>query len=198
MSVTIWFDPSCPYTWRTSRWLRDAAARRGEKVLWRFLSLAVLNEGNDDVPERYRLSHLRARSALRVLAATDDAHGQEAVDRLYSAIGERVHGPADRYLDRDVLVEALAEADLPAELIDAADDEARDTEVRRSHAESQERVGMDSGSPVVAFDDGPAFFGPVLSSTPAPQDADRLFDGLRLLGGVPEFSEVKRARAPLS
>ncbi|GGS41990.1 MULTISPECIES: mycothiol-dependent nitroreductase Rv2466c family protein [Actinokineospora] len=198
MSVTIWFDPSCPYTWRTSRWLRAAAGRRDEKVVWRFLSLAVLNEGNDDVPERYRLSHQRALAALRVLAAVDGRHGQDAVDRLYSAIGERVHGPADRYLDRDVLVESLAEAGLPAELIDAADDASLDAVVRESHDAGQQRVGTPSGSPVVAFDDHPAFFGPVLSSVPADADADQAFEGLRLLSGVREFSEVKRARDPLS
>ncbi|HVK26686.1 MAG TPA: DsbA family protein [Actinokineospora sp.] len=197
MSITLWFDPSCPFTWRTSRWVKDVAGRRDEKVSWRFLSLAILNEGKD-IPENYRAAHQRARAALRVLAATDDRHGQDAVDRLYSAIGERVHGPADRYLTHDVIVEALAEAELPAELIDATEDESLDVVVRESHEAGQARVGTETGSPVTAIDDGPGFFGPVVSSVPGPEDADRLLDGLRLLSPVRVFSEMKRARDPLS
>ncbi|CRK62025.1 hypothetical protein [Alloactinosynnema sp. L-07] len=197
MSITLWFDPSCPFTWRTSRWIKDVAGRRDEKVSWRFLSLAILNEGKE-IPENYRAAHLRARAALRVLAATDERYGQDAVDRLYTAIGERVHGPADRQLTLDVIVEALAEAELPAELIDATEDESLDSIVRESHETGQARVGTETGSPVTAFDDAPGFFGPVVSAVPAPEDGDRLLDGLRLLSPVRVFSEMKRARDPLS
>jgi 2-hydroxychromene-2-carboxylate isomerase len=196
VSITIWFDPSCPFTWRTSRWVKDVAARQDEKVSWRFLSLAILNEGKD-IPENYRAAHQRARAASRVLAATDQRFGQDAVDRLYTAIGQRVH-VEDLLLDKDVLVAALAEAELPADMIEAADDLEMDRIVRASHDEGQARVGQESGSPVVAIDDGPGFFGPVISSVPGPEDADRLLEALRLLSPVREFSEIKRARDPLS
>ncbi|MBC6451067.1 DsbA family protein [Actinokineospora xionganensis] len=196
MTVTVWFDPSCPFTWRTSRWVKDVAGRRGEKVSWRFLSLAILNEGKE-IPENYRQAHLRARAALRVLTATDGHHGQDAVDRLYAAIGKRVHDDDER-LTREVLVAALAEAELPASLIEAAEDAEFDRIVRASHDEGQARVGTETGSPVIAIDDGPGFFGPVVSSVPGPEAADQLFDAMRLLSGVREFSEVKRAREPLS
>jgi 2-hydroxychromene-2-carboxylate isomerase len=196
VSITLWFDPSCPFTWRTSRWARGVAQRRDEKVNWRFLSLAILNEGKD-IPENYRAAHHRARAALRVLAATEAEHGQDGVDRLYTAIGERVHDE-DLSLTREVIVDALAAAELPATLIAAADEPAWDDIVRASHDAGQARVGTETGSPVTAIDDGPAFFGPVISAVPAPAAADRLFDGLRLLSPVREFSEMKRAREPLS
>jgi DSBA-like thioredoxin domain len=196
VSITVWFDPSCPFTWRTTRWVRDVAARQDEKVTWRFLSLAMLNEGKD-IPERYRQAHQRARAALRLLAAAEQRSGQDAVDRLYTAIGQRVHD-SNRELDTDVLVAALAETQLPPDLIAAADDPAFDRIVRDSHDASQERVGQESGSPVVAIDDGPGFFGPVISSVPPAEDGDRLFEALRLLSRVRQFSEVKRAREPLS
>ncbi|MGH3858789.1 DsbA family protein [Actinokineospora sp.] len=196
MTVTVWFDPSCPFTWRTSRWVKDVAARRDEKVSWRFLSLAILNEGKD-IPDNYRQAHLRARAALRVLTATDEHHGQDAVDRLYTAIGKRVHDEDER-LTTDVLVAALAEADLPENLIEAVDETEFDRIVRESHDAGQARVGTETGSPVIAVDDGPGFFGPVVSSVPGPEAADQLFDAMRLLSGVREFSEVKRAREPLS
>jgi 2-hydroxychromene-2-carboxylate isomerase len=196
MSITLWFDPSCPFTWRTSRWARDVAQRRDEKVNWRFLSLAILNEGKD-IPENYRDAHHRARAALRVLAATEEGHGQDGVDRLYTAIGKLVHDE-DLSLTREVIVDALAATELPATLIAAADDSAWDDIVRASHDAGQARVGTETGSPVTAIDDGPAFFGPVISAVPAPAAADRLFEGLRLLAPVREFSEMKRAREPLS
>src|SRR6266508_2353108 len=127
MAITFWFDPTCPFTWRTSRWVRDVAERRGEDVRWRFLSLAILNEGKD-VPEQYRKHHAWSRGALRVLAATDERHGQQAVDRLYTALGRRVH---DKVADRgdDVIRAALGDADLPAELADAAADSRYDAAV---------------------------------------------------------------------
>lgn len=197
MSITLWFDPCCPFTWRTSRWIRDVATRRGEQVTWRFLSLAILNEGKDDIPERLRKAHQKALAALRVLAAAEERFGQPAVDRLYTAIGQHVHdGDAD--LTPDTLAVALADAGLPSDLLQAADDTAFDKVISESHQLGQSRVGMESGSPVIAIDDGPGFFGPVISSVPAADEADRLFEAMRLLSTVPAFSEVKRERAPLS
>ncbi|WP_238014763.1 DsbA family protein [Dactylosporangium sp. AC04546] len=196
MSTTFWFDPSCPFTWRTSRWIRDTAARRGETVRWRFLSLAILNEGRDGVPERFRTAHAAALRALRVLAAADEQHGQEAVDALYTQLGARVHD-RDEPLSSETIAAAVAAAGLPAGLSAAADDTAHDKAVRESHDDAQARVGTESGSPVLAVGDGPAFFGPVLVPVPQGADADRLLDALRLLSQVPQFSELKRGRNPL-
>lgn len=196
MSITFWFDPSCPFTWRTSRWARDVAARRGEQVQWRFLSLAMLNEGRDDIPQRYRLAHQSALGALRVLATVDQRHGQAAVDRLYTALGTRVHEQGQD-LGPEVLAAAIADAGLPPDLAQVADDTNADKLVRESHDASQERVGTESGSPVTAIGDGPGFFGPVLVPVPEGADADRLFDALSLLSTVPQFSELKRSRNPI-
>lgn len=189
--MTFWFDPACPFTWRTSRWLRDTAARRGETIRWRFLSLAVINEGKE-IPEEYREGMAWSRRAHRVLAAADQQHGQQAVDRLYTAMGRRVHDRGER--DEGTLAAAIEEAGLPAELMEAADDAAMDKVVRVSHDEAQARVGTETGSPVMALGDGPAFFGPVVVPIPEAEDADRLFEALRLLSAVPQFSELKRAR----
>jgi len=129
----------------------------------------------------------------RVLAAATDRYGQEAVDRLYAAIGQRIH---ERGAERDAttLTEAIAEAALPAELASAA---------RRRHAghgrtrQSRRGIGpghVETGSPVTALDDGPGFFGPVVVPIPEGHDADRLFEALRLLATVPQLSELKRVR----
>jgi hypothetical protein len=202
--VTFFFDPFCPFTWRTSRWVRSMADKRGLTVQWRLLSLAILNEGKE-IPEQRREGLARGWRASRLLAAADQRHGQDAMARLYTEIGTRVHGyvgpgPLDghptgpRLLDTELLVEALAAADLPAELIEAADDATLDGAIRDSHAAGQARVGTESGSPVVAFGDGPGFFGPVVVPVPDGESAEKLFDAVRLLSAVPEFSELKRSR----
>ncbi|MEV6263598.1 disulfide bond formation protein DsbA [Streptomyces sp. NPDC051784] len=193
MSATMWFDPSCPFTWRTSRWLRAEAAVRDEKVTWRLMSLAVLNEGRDDVPSGYREGQLRAARLLRVLAASAEHGGNEAVDSLYTAHGTRVHERAEGWDDR-TLRQALTEAGLSDGLAAAADDESWDEVVRASHAEGQARVGQESGTPVVAFGDAPGFFGPILTAVPAGEEAARLYDSVAALATVTAFSELKRAR----
>jgi len=194
MAITFYFDPMCPFTWRTSRWVKDVAGRTGEPVTWKFLSLAVLNEGKD-IPEQYRSAHAFGRKAHRVLAAADQKYGQDAVDRLYSTLGRRLHYE-DAERDTNTLAAAIAEATLPADLVDAAEDGALDAVVRASHDEAQARVGTETGSPVTAVDDGPGFFGPVVVPVPEGADADRLFQALRLLSTVPQFSELKRERSP--
>jgi protein-disulfide isomerase-like protein with CxxC motif len=192
MAISFYFDPTCPFTWRTSRWVKDVADRTGEPVTWKFLSLAIANEGKE-IPEQFRPRMAFGRIAHRVLAAADQKFGQDAVDRLYSALGRRLHYENTEW-NTDTLAAAIAEAQLPADLIDAAEDSALDAVVRATHDEAQARVGTETGSPVTAVDDGPGFFGPVVAPVPEGADADRLFEALRLLSAVPQFSELKRAR----
>ncbi|MGC4893672.1 DsbA family oxidoreductase [Micromonospora sp. DT31] len=192
MRVTFWFDPVCPFTWSTSRWLVDVAGRRDVEVTWQVMSLAILNADNE-VPEQFREAAQQAPRAHRVLVAAERAHGTEALGRLYTALGSRLHEKGER-IGPDLLAGALADAGLPDELRGSMDDESLDPLVQRSHDEAQARVGTASGSPVLAIGDRPAYFGPVVTPVPEGAAADRLFDALLLLSAVPEFSELKRAR----
>jgi 2-hydroxychromene-2-carboxylate isomerase len=195
MTVTFWFDPSCPFSWRTSRWLRSVAEARGEQVRWRLLSLATLNADKSmsaEHEERLRRSQL----VSRVLAATEAEHGSAGLDAVYTALGRRVHEQGQD-LGRSTVEAALGEAGLPGALLAAYDDDQHDAAVRASHDESQQRVGEQAGSPVIAFGDGPGFFGPIVTEVPAADAADRLYAGVRLLSSVAEFSELKRARRPV-
>jgi 2-hydroxychromene-2-carboxylate isomerase len=193
MTVTFWFDPSCPFTWRTGRWLRDAAAQRGERVDWRLMSLAVLN-ADKDVPEQYREPMRQSMLASRVLAEAGLRHGNEAVDALYTALGARLHDKGGESISRDMVAAAVADAGLPADLLDAYGDEQRDETVRDSHEQGQRRVGEEAGSPVVAFGDGPGHFGPIVTEVPTGDDSDRLWEAMTLLSAVPQFAELKRHR----
>lgn len=113
-SVEFWFDPACPFTWRTSRWLVDVAGRRRIDVQWRLMSLSILNEGRD-VPEQYREGMRQSRRALRVLAAAQQASGLGAVGCLYTIVGGHKHEQGQVY-DDEMLRTGVAEAELPAEL----------------------------------------------------------------------------------
>jgi 2-hydroxychromene-2-carboxylate isomerase len=190
--IDFWFDPSCPFTWRTNRWLVEVAGQHDLDVQWHVMSLAILNEGKESPPQlRERIE--QGRVTTRVMQAVREAHGNDALGRFYTALGTRVH-EQDGELGPGVYREALTAAGLPVELAVAGDDDTYQAAVAASHAEGQARVGQEAGSPVMAVDGGPGFFGPIVVPAPTGDEASRLFDAVVLLSGIPSFSELKRAR----
>src|SRR5699024_840839 len=83
-TADFWFDPSCPYTRLTARWLAEAARVRPINVRRRVMSLAVLNEGRDDDPEGDPEGYLWIPA--RICAAVQVEHGHEALSRFYDAL----------------------------------------------------------------------------------------------------------------
>ena len=87
---------------------------------------------------------------------------------------------------------------LSESLLDAADSDERDEQLRASHAEAIALVGDDVGTPVIALpgSDGQpvAFFGPVVTPIPRGEAAGRLWDGALLVAATPGFYELKRSR----
>jgi Mycothiol-dependent nitroreductase Rv2466c len=160
-------------------------------VHWHVMSLAVLNEGRDE-PEEYRRRHERAWGPVRVLIAAEQQFGDAVVLPLYTALGTRFH-PRQLPVERATIDAALADAALPSSLADAMDSDAFDAAVRESHRDGIERVGMEVGTPIVAFD-GCAFFGPVVTPIPRGEAAARLWDGLHLMAQTDGFFELKRTR----
>jgi 2-hydroxychromene-2-carboxylate isomerase len=187
----FWFDPLCPFAWITSRWMLEVEQVRDVKVNWRIMSLYYLNKDRD-ISDDYRELIEHGIPIGRVLAAAEKHVGPQALLPLYTALGERIHHEKqDKGLE--LIAGALADAGLPAELIEAADDSSYDERVQASHQEAMDRVGDEVGTPTIAFN-GSAFFGPVLTRIPRGEDAGRLWDGTIAVADFPYFFEIKRTR----
>jgi len=190
--LDFWFDPLCPWAWIASRWVLEVEKVRSVRARWHVMSLAVLNEDNQDVPERYREFMAQAWGPVRVCVAAEQKFGPEVLLPLYTALGTRFHNEKAK-LDRATIEAALTEAGLPPELADAADSAEYDDALRASHKDGIDRVGYEVGTPVISVN-GTSFFGPVVSPIPRGEDAAKLWDGVLLVAGTDGFFELKRSR----
>jgi hypothetical protein len=96
---------------------------------------------------------------------------------------------------REFTAALLTSAGLPAGLADALDDPRRDAGIQAEGDEALALTGKDVGTPIIHFSppDGAAFFGPVISGLPSPQDAVRLWGHVTGLASFPGFAEFKRS-----
>ncbi|MFE3720991.1 mycothiol-dependent nitroreductase Rv2466c family protein [Streptomyces cyaneofuscatus] len=195
----FWFDPLCPWAWMTSRWILEVEKVRDIEIRWHVMSLAVLNEDKlDELPEEYRdLLENKAWGPVRVVIAAQQLHGDEVVGPLYTALGTRFHNNGEGPT-REAIAGALKDVGLPEDLLEYADKDTYDTELRASHQEGIDKVGQEVGTPVVAVPgaDGEqvAFFGPVVTPAPKGEEAAKLWDGTLLVASIPGFYEIKRTR----
>ena len=115
--VEVFVDPSCPWAWITSRWVKDVAPHRDLAVTWRSFCLEIRDDYGvaPTMPEERReaaiAAHAVSHRMLRIFEAARAAVGEEAVDALLTEWGRRffVRGTArggEGVADRDRLVAA--------------------------------------------------------------------------------------------
>ncbi|GAA5166830.1 DsbA family protein [Pseudonocardia eucalypti] len=203
----FYFDPTCPFAWLTSKWVRIVQAQRNYTVDWRFISLRLLNSHIDydtHFPPEYEAGHTAGLRLLRVAARTRAEQGRDAVATLYAVLGEHVFerelvaddaAAVGRRGTPEFVLPVLAEAGLPASLAGALDEPSWDAEIQAETDEALALTGKDVGTPILHFEppEGMALFGPVISRMPDERSAAELWDHVVALARFPGFAELKRS-----
>ncbi len=200
--VEVFVDPSCPWAWITSRWVREVAPERDLTVTWRSYCLEIRDDYGvaATVPENLRQAalegHALSHRMLRIFEATRAEAGEDAVDRLYSGWGRRFFS-SKRPHSTELLTASLAGAGLDAQLIEAADDEKWDAPIQEAMAVAYAFGGPKTQTPtiVVRADPPHGFKGPVMAPAPTGAAAAQLWDAIQVLSGYSGFFEITRPRA---
>jgi hypothetical protein len=181
----------------------DVQQQRSYSVDWRFISLWIVNEENNQewyTPE-YRAGHYLGHRALRIAEEIRIADPDpDAVGRWYTALGEALHVAQRRDEARAdntaFLSDVLAAAGFDHELIVHADDAAHDDRIRADTELALSRTGPDVGTPILTFRPGTdregSFFGPVISKAPRGAEAAELWDAVEKLA-TSGVAELKRS-----
>ncbi len=190
-AVQFFFDPMCPWAYRTSRWIREVRRQGAIELSWGFFSLeeANLQPGKRHPWERdwsYGWSQMRVAALLR-------RKGEDLVDEWYAAAGEAFFVRGEPTFTREGAEAVVASLGLPAGLVgDALDDSSTADEVRADHIGLVERFGG-HGVPTLVIDGEQAFYGPVVLTPPTGPAALRLWS---LVEGWREFPDLYELRRP--
>ena len=193
-NISFYFDPSCPWTYIASRWIRNVTAINGVPLEFRPFSLAIKNHGGQITPQMEL-----GLSLLRVIAKMQNQNPKSDADRLTSEIylrfGEEFHVKG---LGLDTNIRSiLSEFSLPDDATSAINDPTLDDQISASMTEALALTGQDFGVPIIAIqreDQHQGFFGPILCRVPTGDETIKLwthFVGLSELGC---FFELKRTK----
>src|SRR5260370_24582334 len=148
-SIDFHFDPSCPLAWRTALWIREVRKVRPVDVTWRFFSLEVVNRKEGVTPD---FQEDGSWAAHRTLALARRQGGNDAVERLYLALGAAQHGRRESIKDLAIIQAAAKQADLDPGIVEAAlADESTIHDLLADHEEAV-RPYRASGVPTLDID----------------------------------------------
>lgn len=199
--VEFAFDPSCPWTWLTFRWLVAAVEQEPVEVRWRPFSLAHVNRDKPDVPAEHRNQWPVVTGALRIVQrlAVDGRHKE--IERFYLELGVACHVDREPWTSATVFA-AASRSGLDDETTSAFNDHRLDPGIFASTDDAFELAGPDIGSPVLILGPHPAepergrvgFHGPIITEVPHGACATALWRAVLAAAAVPEFHELKRGR----
>jgi predicted DsbA family dithiol-disulfide isomerase len=199
--VEVFIDPSCPWAWVTSRWVREVAPERDLTVFWRSYCLEIRDDYGvaATVPEEFRQQALQGHAIshrmLRIFEAARTEGGEDAVDRLYAEWGQRYFAP-QRPDTVTLLEDCVAAAGLDSRLTEAAEDEKWDAPIHDAMEVAYSFGGPKTQTPtiVVRADPPHGFKGPVMAPAPTGTAATRLWDAIQVLSEYQGFFEITRPR----
>jgi hypothetical protein len=195
-SATFFFDPLCPWTWVTSRWLVDVASRRNTPVAWRALSLAQLRaDAAGSVDASVSGAAAVGHAFLRMVECLAAEHDFDASGRVYAEWGSRVHdGSVEPTFP--VLEDSARDAGLSRRIRRAARDAELDVAIRVATQAASAHAGPDVGSPVLVPPGATrGVFGPIMTSPPVGDDALQLWDAVATFTALDSVYELKHGRA---
>jgi len=199
MMVNFYFDPSCPWSWVTSRWLTEVSQHRQIELIFIPFSLALKNgELNGGDVTRHAAKHRSSHQILRVIESVSLDHGRASTAKLYDVFGHAVHNQNSSILSTAPLIKtALTDCGYAKTYAISAEDAKFDASLQTYIDDAEAIAGNDIGVPLLIIDhEGgrKAFFGPVLGSLPALEAGLQLWDSLSGMVAIDDFYELKSKR----
>ena len=199
--VEFYVDPSCPWAWVTSRWIKEVAPQRDLELAWKSYCLEIRDDYGTaptvpaDRREAVIAAHAVSHRMLRVFEAVEAQLGPEPIDQLYTEWGRRFFH-RDSPTGDELLTQCLEASGLDRSLLEAADESKWDEPIVESMKEAYAFAGEKAQTPVIVVRSDPphGFKGPVMAPAPTGEAALRMWDALVTLSAEPGFFEVTRAR----
>ncbi|MCC7371833.1 MAG: DsbA family protein [Chloroflexi bacterium] len=189
--VDFYLDTACPWSWRTSVWMREVMKVRDVDVHWKFFSLELVNKKNDPTAQP-RAGHLESRNTFRAMVLARRKYGDEAVNKLYEAFGTAKH-EEKKDLDEAMVRACIEKAGYSPSLLDEAlADPTTETEYVDEHTAINEKGAFGVASLVI--DGSEPVFGPVIIPVPTGEEAGDLWDHISAMSTKGYFFELKRTR----
>ena len=203
-AVEVFVDPSCPWAWITSLWIKEVAPQRDLSVTWRSYCLEIRDDYGvaPTMPEERReaaiAAHALSHRMLRIFEAARARVGEAAVDALFTEWGSRFFARGTAH-DDALLADCLAACGLDPDLLDAALDEKWDAPILEAMTVAYAFGGEKTQTPtiVVRTEQPHGFKGPVMAPAPTGPDAVRLWDAIQVISQEPGFFEITRPRTNL-
>ena len=192
VNINFHFDPLCPLAWRTALWVREVRSVRPVNVTWRLFSLEIVNRKEGTEPDYVN----GGWTALRTLALARRQHGNEAVEKLYVALGNAQHGRKESIRDQATIEACAREAGLGEQFVQQAlDDKSTIQDVISDHEEAVQRYHA-FGVPTIAFENSNVgYYGPIINTVPQGDEVGELWDYTAWALRSPNLFELKRDRA---